>query len=542
MNDQTDQQLLRDYGMHRSEAAFAELVRRHVDLVHSAAHRMLGDPHLARDITQATFVALAQHAAQLTDRPALSGWLHTTARNLAVKTIRTDARRRVREQEAVVMNELLSADSEASWEEIAPHLDAALGALAEPERDAVLLRYFEKKSAAEIGSTLGISAAAAQKRVSRAVEGLRECFAKRGVTVGAGGLVVVISANAVQAAPVGLVVTISAAALAGTAATTSTFIAATTKTIAMTTLQKSLVTATVAVLAGAGIYQARQAVQLREQVQTLQQQQAPLAEQIQQLQGERDDATNRLADLLAENSQLKATPERNEILRLRGQVAVASRAAAEATAKTHDVRNDSEPSRDDQRNQARAHLETFFKLTNLSREKADQYVDLEVEMKRRQDERMAALLGGTLSVADAVRQRDQATQEQQNRRRELLGPNGWATLESIADGMRESVAKRLTSAAQASLRNEPLTQEQTDRLQSTIKAGVAANSTDDTDLFRPEAEWTQMVSDQQQHVLQAASEFLTPAQQQTLQILVGENLKQMLQQRDQRRKALGINP
>ena len=54
-----------------------------------------------------------------------------------------------------------------------------------------------------MAQTLGISEDAAQKRVSRAVERLREFFAKRGVTVGASGLVVVISANAVQAAPVG---------------------------------------------------------------------------------------------------------------------------------------------------------------------------------------------------------------------------------------------------------------------------------------------------------------------------------------------------
>lgn len=317
MNDQTDQQLLRNYTTHRSEAAFAELVRRHVDLVHSAAHRMLGDPHLAHDITQATFVALAQHAAQLTDRPALSGWLHTTARNLAVKTIRTDARRRVREQEAVVMNELLSSAPDVPWEQIAPHLDAALGELNEPERDAVLLRYFEKKSAAEIGSALGISAEAAQKRVSRAVERLRDFFAKRGVSVGAGGLVVVISANAVQAAPVGLAVTISAAALAGTAATTSTLIAATTKTIAMTTLQKTLVAATVAVLAGAGLYEARQAAQLRDQVESLQRQ-TPLLEHVQKLQSERDDAAGRLAGL---TNELEASKKNNmELLRLRGEV------------------------------------------------------------------------------------------------------------------------------------------------------------------------------------------------------------------------------
>jgi hypothetical protein len=88
----------------------------------------------------------------------------------------------------------------------------------------------------------------------------------------------------------------------------------------MTTLQKTLVTATLAVLAGAGIYEARQAAQLRDQVQMLQQQQAPLAEQIQQLQKEHDIATNRLAGLLAENSRLKSNPERSELLKLRGEV------------------------------------------------------------------------------------------------------------------------------------------------------------------------------------------------------------------------------
>src|SRR5437667_3825471 len=247
MNSLTDQELLRDYTGRRSEAAFAELVRRHVDFVYSAALRMVRDAHLAEDVAQGVFVALAQSASQLRDRPVLSGWLHRTTQNLAANTVRSDVRRRAREQEAAAMNELHEPD--AVWEDIAPHLDNALGELSEADRDALLLRYFEGKSAREIAQTLGTSEDAAQKRVSRAVERLREFFAKRGVTVGASGLAVVISANAVQAAPVGLVVTISTAvALAGTAITTSTAIAAT-KTIAMTTLQKLLITVTVAALA-----------------------------------------------------------------------------------------------------------------------------------------------------------------------------------------------------------------------------------------------------------------------------------------------------
>src|SRR6202012_502097 len=115
---------------------------------------------------------------------------------------------------------------------------------------------------------------------------------------------------------------------------------------------------------------------------------------------------------------------------------------------------------------------------NLSPERASQYVDLEVEMKRRQDERIAGLLGGTLSVADAVRQRDEANQVQQDQRREILGPDGWATLQSIADGMRDGAAKRLTGIVQANMGDTPMTQDQSDRLQSAIKDEVAADTMD----------------------------------------------------------------
>ena len=103
---------------------------------------MLRDAHLAEDVTQGVFAALAQNAAQLAGHPVLSGWLHRTAQNLAAKIIRTDVRRRAREQEAVAMTEMLSAESDTHWEQIAPHLDAALGELSELERDALLLRYF----------------------------------------------------------------------------------------------------------------------------------------------------------------------------------------------------------------------------------------------------------------------------------------------------------------------------------------------------------------------------------------------------------------
>lgn len=317
MSNLTDRQLLREYTGSHSESAFTELVERHVDLVYSAALRMVRDTHLAEDVSQGVFMALAQNAPQLIDRPVLSGWLHRTAQNIAAQTVRTDVRRRVREQESAAMNEALSTESDATWELIVPHLDVALGELNEPDRDVLMLRYFEKKSAREMGGILGISEEAAQRRVSRAVERLRELLGNRGVAIGASGLTIALSVNAVQAAPVGLVPTISAAAFVGMAISTHTTIAVA-KTIAITTLQKTLVAATAALLGGAGIYEARQATQLRGQVQALRQQQTPLLEQIQQLQRERDEATNRLTALSWQVANLERNPA--ELLKLRGEV------------------------------------------------------------------------------------------------------------------------------------------------------------------------------------------------------------------------------
>ena len=324
MNAQTDQQLLEAYAGNHSEPAFAELVRRHIDLVYSAAQRMVCDAHLAEDVTQSVFVALARNARQLTQHPVLSGWLHRTTQNLAANAVRTNIRRQTREQEAVVMNELLAAEPEANWEHIAPHLDAALGDLSEPDRDALLLRFFERKSAREMAQTLGISDEAAQKRVTRAVDRMREFFAKRGVTVGTSGLAVVITANAVQAAPVGLALTISTAAtLAGTALTATITTQTTLTTMNWLNLKSITAIIAAALAAGTGTYlvQQRSAEQLRAENQKL-----VAAEQT--LTVARDEA---LAAANGNADELKRRQsEKDELLRLRGEVGRLRKVAKEA--------------------------------------------------------------------------------------------------------------------------------------------------------------------------------------------------------------------
>ena len=270
MNQPSDSQLLRAYSESRSEKAFAELVRRYVDFTYSAALRMVRDPHLAEDVTQATFAALADNAARLMDRSSLYGWLHRTAQNIAAQTVRTIERRRARERKASVLTELHSADADFLWENIAPHLDAAMSELEEPDRTALLLRFFEKKSARAMAAQLGISDEAAQKRVNRAVARLRALFAKRGVAAGMSGLVVVLGTNAVQSAPSTLTLKVSSAVGFGstTAGAAATLISST-QAIAMTTLQKALVTAIFATLTGVGIHEAREAAELRAEVESL---------------------------------------------------------------------------------------------------------------------------------------------------------------------------------------------------------------------------------------------------------------------------------
>jgi RNA polymerase sigma factor (sigma-70 family) len=323
----TDLELLARYTRQNAEGAFAELVRRHVDLVHSAALRQVRSPQLAEEVAQSTFIKLARLAPQLAPGTILTAWLYQVTRREAIDVVRREARRQLREQIATEMN-AMNANTD-DWKHIEPLLDEAVSALDDTDRTAVLLRYFENKSLREVGATLGTSDDAAQKRVSRAVERLREFFAKRGVTVGASGLVVVISANAVQAAPVGLAVAISTAAALAATAVPTTATAAAIETFAMITLQKTLLAVTVAVLAGAGIYEARQAAQLREQNQSLEQQQALLGEKVQQLQHEHDAATDRLAGLLAENSRFQSSPNQNELLQLRGEVWQLRRQVAE---------------------------------------------------------------------------------------------------------------------------------------------------------------------------------------------------------------------
>src|SRR5262249_23634596 len=67
-----------------------------------------------------------------------------------------------------------SVDRHEVWSRVAPRLDELVAKLRTSDRDALLLRFFQRKSMAEVGAALGVSEEAARKRVAKAVERLRD--------------------------------------------------------------------------------------------------------------------------------------------------------------------------------------------------------------------------------------------------------------------------------------------------------------------------------------------------------------------------------
>jgi RNA polymerase sigma factor (sigma-70 family) len=201
MRELTDHELLTEFARAQSEEAFATLVTQYVNLVYSTARRFTGNAHHAEEITQAVFVILARKAGAFSARVVLSGWLYQTTRLTAANFMKAEIRRQRREQEAYMQSTLNDAGSSETWQRIAPLLEDAMGRLGETDRNAVVLRFFENKTAAEAASILNLTEAATHKRTNRALDKLRKIFSKQGVSSTTSIIAGLISAHSIHTAP-----------------------------------------------------------------------------------------------------------------------------------------------------------------------------------------------------------------------------------------------------------------------------------------------------------------------------------------------------
>jgi len=217
---QSDAELLDRFIQDRTSPAFPELVQRHLGFVYTTSLCRVGfDTHLAEDVTQLVFAALARKAPSLSGRASLRGWLFVSAHHAAAAIVRREQRRRRRELDPHAM-QTLHPDPAPPIEhpELLGWLEEAIVQLRADEREAIALRFFEQRSFFEVGAALQLSEEAARKRVTRAVDKLRSLLQRRGATADVALLNGALVEFGTGAAPAGLAAKITGLALAQAAA------------------------------------------------------------------------------------------------------------------------------------------------------------------------------------------------------------------------------------------------------------------------------------------------------------------------------------
>lgn len=419
-------QLLAEHAATGSETAFRELVARYVDMVYSAAVRLVnGDKHLAEDVTQTVFADLARMSRTLGRDVMLGGWLHRHTCFVASKLLRTERRRQAREQQAIEMN-AQEDHSAANLASLKPILDDAINQLSAEDRDAILLRYFEQRDFRGVGEVLGSSEEAARKRVDRALGKLHGLLQRRGVALSGTALATTLATHAVLAAPAGLATSISALALAsaaGGAGTTLTIL----QIMSITKLKVGIITAAIATgVAIPWVMQHQAQNQLSEARQALRQQ------------------TLRAEELTEENAKLNQAKVRTfpaantnspslEVLRLRGEVSRLKEELASERARTNGPSAlsgiQSDPAmfkviRDQQKMGMTMIYKDFAKRLNLPPEQTEKLNDLLADNVMENIDHITAVLRDGISPAamDTIFAGQEAAL--QEKVQELLGPEG----------------------------------------------------------------------------------------------------------------------
>jgi RNA polymerase sigma factor (sigma-70 family) len=531
MQESQDSELLRQYAREKSDAAFAALVARHVNMVYSAALRKTGNPAAAQEITQAVFVILAQKANRLLPHPALSGWLYQTTRLTAANFLRTEIRRTRREQEAYMQS--LSRQTEPElWTQITPLLEDAMGDLGEKDRNALALRFFEGKTFSEIGTAFRVSENAARKRTDYALEKLRAYFFKRGVTSTTGSIAAAISANSVHAAPAMLAKTAAAVALAkGATASTSTLalVKGALKIMAWTN-SKVVIGASVVVLLAVQHHQntaqARQIAAARQQLNGQ-------AEALASAESRAQDLERQTAGILETESS-----QQQDLERLQARRKVAGQGGRSlAGVHTQSTLLAAALSNPDAREALRRQLFTanrtrwspLIEGLKLNKEDTDKLLGIGADRGLADLETAVAFTQGTLTAEAAMQTEANTERDATNQIRLLLGDAGFAGYQEC---QMEFPARTLVDQYNKQLGPFPISAFQREALARVIEAeppevasGLAGDFTV-RELVSPDGLVGRFAAqaESNQRILQAAAGFLSPEQVESLRLMQVSNM------------------
>lgn len=512
-----DKELLRCYARDRAESAFATLVQRHLPLVYTAAlRRVNGNEALAQDVAQAVFVALAREAPRLLGHEVLAGWLYVTTRHAAANAMRSEQRRQHREREAWAMHDNMEL-TEANWDRLRPELDAVMDDLDPTERDAVLLRYFEGRPYAEIGSRLGTTEDAARRRVDRALDKLRDLLARRGVTSTATALAGLLSANSVLGAPAGLAGVVTASALAGGAAAASVgFIAF----MATNKLILGLAGATL-LAGGAAVFQYQEAHRIAGELQTAREVQATLQARL-----EREQELARAArEARQTTAQVASVAPRTSGAADGGRPAAATTpATSRARAMSPFARMNILFANPEYVQLQAKHFALslpqqyglLYHKLRLTPEAIMQFEDLLMESHQASTDRMVAARAEGVSLDDPVlRQlKDPVAGEIEQKIKTLLGPEGYAAYQAYSS-RGQATARSATDSLASSLylTDTPLTGDQASKLVELIAENAPKPAPAEQSKTMPV-----IASPNWEEIYARAAEILSPRQMAALQI------------------------
>lgn len=196
-DDVSDAVYLGRFVANGDQAAFAELVRRHGALVRRVCQRVLGQRDGVDDAFQATFVVLARKAASIRKPASLRSWLHGVAYRIA-----RDARSRMKSPPGNAIEASGGRDpaQEAAWRELGAILEEEVHALPEKLRLPILMCYWEGRTNEESARALGWAGSTFKARLARARQRLHDRLVRRGVTLPAGAIALLLAPRGADAA------------------------------------------------------------------------------------------------------------------------------------------------------------------------------------------------------------------------------------------------------------------------------------------------------------------------------------------------------
>ncbi|MFA6241507.1 MAG: sigma-70 family RNA polymerase sigma factor [Candidatus Hydrogenedentales bacterium] len=190
--------------------AFNELVRRHANMVYGTCLRVLRNGADAEEVSQECFLQLARDGGKI--RSSVAGWLHALATHRSLNRIKSDARRRDREQQFA---EDVQASQRVEWNALEAVVDEAIAELPEKLREVVVSHFLEQRSHEAVAADLGIPRRTVSFRIHKGVEQIRARLQKKGVRAESMALAGLLRGGAGEVAPSSLAASLGKLALAG---------------------------------------------------------------------------------------------------------------------------------------------------------------------------------------------------------------------------------------------------------------------------------------------------------------------------------------